>query len=69
MALERSVDFQTVGITSSIGVVVDETAGSDIDELLKHADAQMYGVTRNSKTRVAVHRLGTEQGMDHDRAI
>jgi len=58
MALERSVDFQTVGVTASIGVVVDETAASDIDELLKRADAQMYEVKRNSKNRVVVHRLG-----------
>jgi len=53
-ALDTSPDFRDVGVTASIGIVADETARSDIDELLKHADAQMYKIKRDCKNRVGL---------------
>ena len=53
-ALGNSEDFRSVGVTASIGAVIDEGAGSDIGTLLKRADAQMYAVKHDSKNRVAI---------------
>jgi diguanylate cyclase (GGDEF)-like protein len=60
-ALETSAAFRAVAVTASIGVVVDETAKSDIEELLKRADAQMYQVKLGSKNRVGLHLMENAQ--------
>jgi diguanylate cyclase (GGDEF)-like protein len=56
--LETDADFRNAGITASVGIVVDEHAASDIDALLRRADAQMYSVKRDGKNRVGLHDLG-----------
>jgi GGDEF domain-containing protein len=50
--LDSAVEFQTTGVTASIGVVVDQTAKLDIEQLLEQADAEMYRVKQAAK-RVA----------------
>ena len=51
--LEVAGTFRTAGVTASIGVVVDDSATLDIDELLRQADAEMYRVKANCKNRVS----------------
>jgi diguanylate cyclase (GGDEF)-like protein len=55
--IESSVHFQAVGVTVSIGVIVDKHAELDIDELLRRADAQMYRVKKSSKNGIEIRQL------------
>jgi diguanylate cyclase (GGDEF)-like protein len=56
-ALEVSTDFQAVGVTASIGIVVEEPARSDIDQLVQHADSRMYRAKQDGKNRIGTHFL------------
>lgn len=59
--LEASIHLSETGVTASIGVVVDAAAGYSLDELLRHADAQMYAVKNGSKNRVSVQAVPLPQ--------
>lgn len=50
--LEASTDFMSLGVTASIGIVIEEVAKSNIDELLRHADTCMYTAKRDGKNKV-----------------
>ena len=54
--IEVADTFRAVGVTASIGVVIDDSATLDIDELLKRADAEMYRVKKKFGNGVGVHR-------------
>ena len=55
--LEASAHLKALGVTASIGVVVDATADYTLDELLWQADAQMYAVKHDGKNRVGIQLL------------
>jgi diguanylate cyclase (GGDEF)-like protein len=56
-ALEESANFQAAGVTASIGIVIEDVARSDIDQLLQHADTRMYLAKEDGKGRIETHYL------------
>jgi diguanylate cyclase (GGDEF)-like protein len=52
LALQDVPDLKKAGVTASIGVVTDQVSAMNIDEMLKHADLQMYEAKRNCKTKI-----------------
>ncbi len=57
VTLETLADCQDLNVTASIGVVVDDPAGEDIEQLLKQADAHMYRAKGSGKNRAVIHVL------------
>ena len=51
-AIERSPDIISVGVTPSIGLVFEHPITSDIEGLLRKADALMYEAKRDGKNTV-----------------
>jgi diguanylate cyclase (GGDEF)-like protein len=60
-ALADSSDFRTLHVTASIGVVIDEAAREGIEQLLHHADTQMYRAKGDGKNRIELHYLGSQR--------
>lgn len=56
-ALEASADFRAASVTASIGIVTEEAASSDIDQLVQHADRRMYLAKSDGKSRIETHYL------------
>lgn len=54
-AFESSPDFNAVGVTASMGLIVEATAQSDINQLLHLADARMYQAKRAGKNGIAAN--------------
>lgn len=57
-------EAQHYGVTGSIGVIVDEMAQSNVEELLQQADALMYTVKRNGKDQVVVAKWEGKKGSE-----
>lgn len=51
--LEATPAFRAAGVSASLGVVVDEQALLEVDELLRRADAEMYRVKRRGHGEAA----------------
>ena len=56
-AIALAKETQGIGVTASIGLVVDESASCDIDELLQRADAQMFVAKSNGNRAIVVCRI------------
>jgi PleD family two-component response regulator len=56
-ALQTMPRFHSASVTASIGIVVDGTAQTDMDSLLKQADSQMYDVKRSRKNHVRMCQM------------
>lgn len=56
-ALEGSAEFHAASVTASVGIVIEDPASADIDQLLKHADSRMYQAKRDGKSRIETHCL------------
>ena len=59
--LEVSAEFNSVGVTASIGIVIEETASLDIHQLIEHADSYMYVAKRDGKNRIGTYHVVDEQ--------
>ncbi|MCK6407892.1 MAG: EAL domain-containing protein [Thauera sp.] len=73
MSAPFTIDGQTLGITTSIGIAVFPEDGKDAATLIKHADTAMYDAKANGRngcryynpalTAEAVHRVELEAGL------
>ena len=62
VARSYEVDDVTLNITASLGISRCPQDGQDFHSLLKHADAAMYGVKRDSRSTIGSVQLDSPQG-------
>jgi diguanylate cyclase (GGDEF)-like protein len=56
-SLETSTELRALGVSASIGVVVDASGSRGIEDMIRLADVRMYGAKHAGRNRVSIHLL------------